>query len=1060
MFANFFIDRRVFAIVISLVIVLVGGLAIIALPIALYPKITPPVVRVETVYTGASAPVVAESVAIPIEQEVNGAEGMLYMSSKSSSDGRYVLDVTFALGRDQDLAMVDVQNRLKKADAKLPNEVKTYGITITKQSPDMLMVIALSSPDQTYDSIFVSNYASINLVDPLKRVPGIGNLTIVGQRDYAMRMWLRPDKLAKLGLTATDITDVIREQNVQAPAGQVGQPPAKAGVEFQYTVNVGGRLSTVEEFDNIIVRTLSDGSVLRVRDIAQTELAAQDYNNFGRLNGTPAAVILLYQLPGANALQAANNVRATMEHLAQNFPPGLAYTVSFDNTRFIVASLEEVLRTFLEALVLVVIVVFVFLGTFRATVIPLLAVPVSIIGTFAAFIPLGFSINTLTLFGMVLAIGIVVDDAIVVVEAVEHHIEQGLSPLEATRRAMAEVSGPVVAIALVLCAVFVPVAFLGGITGQLYRQFALTLSIAVLISALVALTLTPALCVMILRPRRRMRGPLGGFLRGFNWLFARGTRAYMAVVALCIRAWPVMLILLVVVVGAAVGLLEVLPTGFVPDEDQGAFFAALVLPDGASMERTDIVARRAEAFLTRLPGVEYVVTLGGLNVITGVYTSNNSTLIGTLKPWHERRTPETQLPAILARVRQEFNSYPEAVALVFTLPPIPGLGSAGGFQFELQDRAGRTPEELAQVSQQFLTAASQRPELIGLFTGFRTSVPQLKLDLDRDKTKTLGIPVNTVFDALQTFLGGLLVNDFNRFGRTYKVKIQAEPEFRLTPASIASIYVRNADEQMVPLSTLVRVESVTGPDMIQRYNLFSAAEISGSVAPGYSSGQAIAAMEEVARTALPSGFGFEWTGTAFQEKLASGTQALIFALALVLVFLLLAAQYESWGIPFGVLLGIPLGVLGAFLAVFLRGLVNGVYVQIGLVMLIGLAAKNAILIVEFAKAKREREGMAVVEAALEGARLRFRPILMTSFAFILGVVPLVIASGAGAASRQSLGTAVFGGMTLATALGVVFIPVLYVVVERIIESTGRAGRRRGEPASVVTPPATPTEEHA
>jgi hydrophobe/amphiphile efflux-1 (HAE1) family protein len=1059
--AQFFIERRVFAIVISLVIVLVGGLAILGLPIALYPQITPPVVRVETTYTGASAEVVEQSVATNIEAEVNGAEGMLYMSSKSSADGRYVLDVTFALGRDQDLAMVDVQNRLKKADPKLPQEVKDFGITVTKQSPDMLMVISLFSPNRAYDAVFVSNYASINLVDPIKRVPGVGNLNIVGQRDYSMRMWLRPDVLAKLGVTASDVAGIIREQNKQAAGGQVGQPPAKPGVAFQYTVNVKGRLDTVEEFEDIIVRSNKDGSILRVRDVARTEMAAQDYNNFGRLNEVPAAVLVIYQLPGANALETARGIKATLAELARQFPPGLSYEISMDNTLFIVASLEEVVHTFVEALVLVVLVVFLFLGNVRATLIPMLAVPVSIVGTFAVFIPLGFSINQLTLFGLVLAIGIVVDDAIVVVEAVEHHIEHGLGPYEATRKAMSEVSGPVVAIALVLCAVFVPVAFMGGITGQLYRQFALTLSISVLLSALVALTLTPALCVMLLKPRRQMRGPLGAFFRGFNRAFERVTGGYTGLVRWAIRGWPVMLLLLVGIAVASAALLRALPTGFVPDEDQGYFFTALVLPDGSSVERTDAVVKRAEAFLKTVPGIQSVVTMGGLNVLTNVYTSNNATIVLTLKPWGERTSAEAQLPAILARVRRELNTYPEAVALVFTPPPIPGLGTAGGFQFMLQDRGGRPVGELERVTQRFLTTASQRPELIGLFTAFRTTVPQLKVSLDRDKVKAQGIPINSVFDSLQTYLGGLLVNDFNRFGRTYKVKIQAEPEFRLSPDNIRDIYVRSASDRMVPISTLTRIESIAGPDMLQRYNLFRAAEISGAPAPGRSSGQALAAMEAVAAEALPGGFGYEWTGTAFQEKQASGAQALIFALALVLVFLLLAAQYESWSIPFGVMLGMPLAVLGAFVAVALRGLINDVYVQIGLVMLIGLAAKNAILIVEFAKERRDREGMGIVEAALEGSRLRFRPILMTAFAFILGVVPLLVASGAGSNSRHSLGTAVFGGMLAATSLGVVFIPVLYVVIERITERVRRSPRKQATSPSPAVPTGVRTgEEHA
>jgi HAE1 family hydrophobic/amphiphilic exporter-1/multidrug efflux pump len=1043
-FAKFFIHRPVFAIVISIVIVLVGGLSILTLPIAQFPSITPPTVTVEASYTGASAVVVEGAVATAIEKEINGASNMTYMSSRSASDGSYQLTVTFKVGTDLDLAAVDVQNRVQKAESSLPAEVRTAGLTVTKKSPDMLMVITLYSPDRSYDALFLTNFATLNVVNNLLRVDGVGASMLVPQRDYAMRIWLRPDKLAKLGLTAGDIATAIQDQNRQAPAGQVGQPPAKPGVDFQYTVNVKGQLSTIGEFEDLVVRMLPDGSLLRIKDVARTELGGQTYSSFGRLNGLPATLVVINQRPGANALETAKGVRATLAQLSKTFPPGLTYQITMDNTRFITASIEEVLHTLGEAVLLVLIVVFLFLGSFRATLIPMLAVPVSLIGTFALFVPLGFSINTLTLFGLVLAIGIVVDDAIVVVEAVEHHIGQGLTPMAATEKAMSEVSGPVMAIALVLCAVFLPVAFLGGITGELYRQFAVTLCISVLLSALVALTLTPALCTMILRARTPMRGPLGAVVRGFNRVFERATASYTTLVRAGIRHAVLMLgLLLVFMVGAGV-LLKILPTGFVPSEDQGYFFSGLTLPDGASMERTDLLAQRDEKFLKQTPGIENVASMGGFNLLTGAFSSNSVSFIATLTPWNERKAADVQLTAILERVQREFAAYPEAVGLAFSPPPIPGLGTSGGFQFEVQDRAGRGVTALARVAQDFVAEAHKRPELAGLYNSLRTSIPQITVEVDRDKVKTLGIPLQEVFAGLQAYLGGLIVNDLSLFGRSWKVMIQAEPEFRLTPDNIASIYVRNADDQMVPLGTLSKIVSTTGPDIVQRYNVLGAAEISGGAAPGFSSGQAITAMEDVARTALPDGYGFEWTGTAYQEKQASRAQALIFGLAIVLVFLFLAAQYESWGIPFGVILGLPLGALGAFFAVWLRGLINDVYVQIGLVMLVGLAAKNAILIVEFAKEMYERDRRPVVEAAVEAARLRFRPILMTSFAFILGVVPLVVASGAGAFSRRSLGTAVFGGMTVATALGVFFIPMLFVVIERLRH---RIGGRKPEAVS-------------
>ncbi len=1042
--ARYFIHRPVLAIVLSLVILIAGALATLKLPIAQYPQISPPTVTVSTMYPGANASVVEQAVAIPLEQQVNGVPRMMYMSSTSTNDGRYSLTCTFEVGTNLDLAAVEVQNRVKGAEGSLPAEVLTAGISVQKQSSDMLAVVSIYSPDNSYDEIYLSNYTTLNIVDQLSRVPGVGGAGLSGQRDYAMRIWVRPDKLAKLGLTASDLGAAIREQNVQAPAGAIGQPPAPAGTDFEYPVDVQGRLHSKEEYDKIVVRTLPDGSLLRLRDVARTELAARDYSAWGRLNGSPATLVVVRQSPGANALEVIRGVRSAMERAKLSFPPGLDYDISYDSTAFITGSIDEVIETLFEALLLVLLVVLVFLGSFRATLIPMLAVPVSLVGTFAVFIPLGFTINTLTLFAMVLAIGIVVDDAIVVVEAVEHHMRSGLGPLAATETAMAEVSGPVVGIALVLIAVFVPVAFVGGITGELYRQFALTLSVSVLLSVLVALTLTPALCRLILKPRPPSKGALRRALDTFNRSFNRTTDVYGRWVGVLIRHSALTLCCLGFVALAAFSLLRALPAGFVPTEDQGLVMASLTLPDGASVERTDAVLRRAERFLAQMPGVRNVVTMGSMNMLSGGSSSNAGAIIGTLKPWAERRKPRESAAALINALQRELSTYPEALGIAFSMPPIPGLGSVGGFQFELQDRQGSTPEELARVAGEFLATAAQRPELSPAYTGFGTSVPMIDVALDRDKIKTLGVPMNSVFDNLQMFLGGLRVSDFNLYGRTYAVVIQAEPEFRLNPQSIGAIHVRGSSEEMIPLGTVLRTRQKAGAGMLQRFNLYRTAELSGGSAPGFSSGQALDVMERLAREKLPPGFGFEWSGLAFQERAAGSAQALIFGLALVFVFLVLAALYESWTIPFSVLLGLPIGVFGAFLGTFVRGLENGVYVQIGLIMLLGLAAKNAILIVEFARARRRIDHLPIAEAALAGARLRLRPILMTSFAFILGVIPLMLASGAGSAARHSLGTAVFSGMLAATVLGGQFVPVLYVAVERIVErvrGVSRSGAR-------------------
>jgi multidrug efflux pump len=1046
--ARFFIDHPVFAMVIAIVTVILGAVAIPNLPVAAFPEVVPPVVQITATYRGGNSEDLEKTVAQPIEQQLVGLDGMMYFFSRSSNDGALSIDVTFELGTDVDLAAVKTQNKVNLALPLLPPEVQREGVSVKKVSSAFLMAVPITAMDGRYDSIFLSNYATINLVDKIGSLPGVGEVRLIPRQDYGMRIWIDPDKLAKLGLTATDVNNAIQAQNRQNAAGSIGQPPVPSGTDFQYPVNATGRLQQPGEFGDIVLRAQSDGSLLRIRDVGRVELGAQDYRNFGRLNKKASALMAVFLTPGANAVATSDRVRAFMEDAKKSFPAGLEYQVSYDATQFVRAAVSDVVKTLFEALLLVILVVFVFLQNWRATLIPLATVPVAIIGTFALFPALGFSINMTSMFGLVLAIGIVVDDAIVVVEAVQHNIDRGMKPREATIRAMADVSGPVVAIAFILAAVFIPVAFLGGISGQIYKQFALTIAVSVLLSAFSALSLSPALSAMILRPAStaRSRGPLAWFFGWFNRAFQWTTGGYLSGVKLLIRRSAIALVALGAFFLAAGGLFRVLPPGFLPDEDQGVFFVSVRLPDGASIERNLRVTEEVEDLVLSTPGVQDCTTFGGFDFITGTNNSNTTTVIGTLKPWEERRTPELQLAGIMGGVQARLQSVQGAFAFAFGLPPILGLGTSGGFEFMVEDRSGGDIHQLAQATQSLLAATRSRPEIALASTAFRNTVPQYKVDVDRDKVQTLGIPVTDVYNTLQTFLGGLYVNDFNRFGRTWRVMLQAQPEFRDRPRDISRFYVRTAEGDMVPLSTVATVKPMSGADVIYRYNRYRAAQVIGAANPGYSSGEAARAMEEIARTNLPPGFGYEWTGTIFQERLAAGKEGFIFGFAALLVFLFLAALYESWSIPLAVVLAVPLGLFGALLAIYARAYPYDVYTQIGIVTLIGLAAKNAILIVEYAKLRRE-EGKSIVEAALAAAQLRLRPILMTSFAFILGVAPLVWASGAGAASRRGLGTTVFGGMLSATLLAIFIVPVLYVVVRRLAERRRAAAFPEPAPAS-------------
>jgi len=1047
--AKFFVDRPVMAIVSAIVLVLVGLIAGTSLPIAQYPQITLPTVRVSAFYPGASAEVVEESLAQPIEEQVNGVEGMTYMSSSSSGDGAYSLDVTFDLGVDPDIAAVQVQNRASQANARLPTEALNAGVITRKQTPDTLMYAALVSPKGTYDELFLTNYASLNLIEALKRVKGVGNVTLFGA-EFGMRLWLKPDRMASLGVTPNDVYRAVSEQNVQSPAGQVGKLPAPATQQFQYSVQVQGRLREVAEFEDIIIRAAPDGASIRMRDVARVELGAKDYSFQARLDGRPAAAFSVNLTPDASAIETADLIKVRLKELSASFPDDLAYEVVFDNTVFVKSSLEEVMHTFVEALLLVLIVVFLFLQSWRATLIPMLAVPVSLIATLGAFALLGFTINTLTLFGMVLAIGIVVDDAIVVVESVEHHMAHGkLRPREATLKAMDEVTGPVIAIALILAAVFVPVAFLGGIAGVMYQQFAITVAVSTMFSAIVALTLTPALCALLLRPKSEDRGGLlARFFDAFNRVFDRITAGYGERVQRLTRRLVPALAVLLALIGAAFMLMSRVPGAFVPPEDQGYFIGNVQLPEAASMNRTIAATEKVDAVLAAQPGIEKRLMINGYNMLTGAVQSNSALFVAVLEPWEERTTPEKGLRAIMQGVYAKAAEVREASTLVFNPPPIPGLGTSGGFSLKVQDRMGSSSLELARVANEFIAAARQRPEIGTLYTTFNPMTPAYRLEIDRETAKKLGVPIGEVTSALQTFLGGVPINDFARFGRTYKVTMQAEPEFRSDIQAVGQFHVRNASGQMVPLSTLVQRVSTSAPTVMQRYNLFRTADVGGNPAPGYSSAQAIRALEEVAATVLPVGYGYEWSGISKQEKESAGQAPIIFGLALLFVFLFLAALYESWAVPFAVLFAIPLGVFGAMLGLWATGLTNNIYAQIGLVLLIGLAAKNAILIVEFAKMLRE-QGQDAVSAAVGAAKLRLRPIIMTSFAFILGVVPLILASGAGAASRISMGITVFSGMLAATLLAIFLVPVLFVTVAKL---SGNAG----EPPAPSTPPAPAT----
>jgi multidrug efflux pump len=1026
-----FITRPILSLVIAILIAMVGILSLFTLPISQYPNIVPPTIQVTANYPGANAEDVQKTVSIPLEEQINGVDNMMYMTSQCANDGSCNITVYFNVGTDPDMATVNVQNRTQRAMNVLPAEVIQGGVIVQKKSPSILLLYSLVSNDTAYDTKFLANYLQINIVNVLKRIPGVGDVSLFGGDDYAMRIWLNPKRMAGLGITTNDVQNAIKEQNLQAAAGQIGKSPAANGQEISMMLRVDGRLVDIKQFENIIVKSKQDGSIVYMKDIARVEMGMKTYDTYGRFNGKPAPAIAVYQSPGSNALAVRGACDATMEELSKEFPVGIKYEKGLDTVEFVDASIEEVLRTLIEAFILVFIVVFIFLQDWRATLIPAITVPISLVGALAFFNIFGFSINLLTLFALILAIGIVVDDAIVVLEAVQEKIDnEGLSPLEATRHTMKEITGAIITITLVLCAVFFPVSFLGGTTGVMYKQFALTLISSILISALLALTLSPPLCVLLLKPKAQKKGIIGKFFTGFDKGFDKTTHGYVRIVDSFTHHLHRPVLFLSVIVVMMVFVMKFLPSGFIPQEDQGYFFINVMTPSAYSLQKTGDVMQQVEEILSKTPGVQSYTTVPGMSILDNSVNTTNGMAFVKLTNWKERDADSLKVEGIIARVQKQFSRLPGGICMAFNAPAVSGLGKTGGLELQLEDKAGAGLSKMVEVNAAFYEQAVKMKEFSNVFTPFKVNIPQYKVIVDKEKAKKMGVSIGSIYSTLQAFFGSYYVNDFNKFGKSYRVIIQADALFRANKEDINNVYVKSDIGEMIPLGTLVTITPTQGPDIVKRFNLYSSADYTIAPAPGYSSGQAIEAVKEVAAKTLPFGFGYEYSGLTRQELVSSGQAPFIFALCFIFVYLLLAAKYESWLLPIPILLALPFGIFGALGLQWARGFQNNIYAQIGLIMLIGLIAKNAILIIEFAKQKHDG-GMPLFDAAKEGAKLRFRPILMTSFAFILGVVPLVLAVGAGAASRNALGTSVFGGMLFATICGVLVVPSLYVAFTKI-----------------------------